>query len=261
MNAFRIAKGERLMKRLAGLIALTLALAASPLLAQKTGAHLGSQFASDLQTIPVMGNTPGVNGSTFQTFVALLNPTSASFPVEATLYDGAGTKQTATITLAAGELKTYDNFLDAVFHVTGGGAVTLRAPQHDNRFIVDAEVHTTGTRYGTTVPALEFAGTSSRSLAAGVSVNSTWRTNIGCFNQSDAANRIKATVYDASGTQALGSVDLNLAANAWGQTGIPTIVSNGYIQFDPAEAAVCYAVVVDNTTNDGRFITASEYRP
>ncbi|HWS72128.1 MAG TPA: hypothetical protein VN605_08435 [Thermoanaerobaculia bacterium] len=255
------------MKRLIALLALTLAVAALPLLAQSKGtARLGAHFASDLQTIPVMGNTPGVNGSTFQTFVALLNPTAASFPVEVTLYDGSGTKHTATITLAAGELKTYDNFLDAVFHVTGGGAVTLRAAEsiggtHNNRFIVDAEVHTTGTRYGTTIPALEFAGTSSRSLAAGISVNSTWRTNVGCFNQSDVANNIKATVYDASGTQALGSVNLNLAGNAWGQTAIPTIVSNGYIQFDPPEAAVCYAVVVDNTTNDGRFITAAEYRP
>jgi len=255
------------MKRLARLATLALAVAALPLFAQsKAGARLGSQFASDLQTIPVMGNTPGVNGSTFQTFVALLNPTAASFPVEATLYDAAGVKHTATITLAAHELKTYENFLDAVFHVTGGGAVTLRAAEstggtHNNRFIVDAEVHTTGTRYGTSIPALEFAATSAPSFAAGISVSSAWRTNVGCYNESDVANKIKATVYDASGTQALGSVELNLAANAWGQTPIPTVVSNGYIQFEPAEAAVCYAVVVDNSTNDGRFITASEYHP
>lgn len=244
------------------LAAVAFAAAAMPAFAQtKTQARLGTHFASDLQTIPVMGNTPGANGSTFQTFVALLNPTSSAFAVDATLYDTSGTKRTATIMLAAGELKTYDNFLDAVFHVTGGGSVTLRAAGHDNRFIVDAEVHTTGTRYGTTIPALEFPGTSSRSFAAGISVNSTWRTNIGCFNQSDAANAIQATVYDPTGTQALGTVNLNLAANAWGQAPIPTIVNNGYIQFDPQDSAVCYAVVVDNTTNDGRFITASEYRP
>lgn len=244
------------------LATLALAAAAPPAFAQtKAQARLGTHFASDLQTIPVMGNTPGANGSTFQTSVALLNPTASSFPIDVTLYDASGTKHTATITLAAGELKTYDNFLDAVFHTTGGGAVTLRAANPNNRFIVDAEVHTTGTRYGTTIPALEFPGTSSRSFAAGISVNSTWRTNIGCFNQSDSANAITATVYDATGTQALGTVTLNLAANAWGQAPIPTIVSNGYIQFDPQDNAVCYAVVVDNTTNDGRFVTASEYRP
>lgn len=254
------------MKRLARLLALTLAAVALPLAAQSKAPRIVTHFASDLQTIPVMGNTPGVNGSTFQTYVALLNPTANSFAIEATLYDGAGTKHPATITLAPHELKTYENFLDAVFHVTGGGAVTLRAAQsaggtNNNRFIVDAEVHTTGTRYGTSVPAIEFAGTDSPSFVAGISVSSGWRTNVGCFNQSDVANTIKATVYDASGTQALGTVNLNLSPNAWGQTPIPTVVSNGYLEFEPSQAAVCYAVVVDNSTNDGRLAIASEYRP
>ena len=40
-----------------------------------------------------------------------------------------------------------------------------------------------------------------------------------------------------------------------------TIVSGGYVQFDPTDSAVCYAVVVDNATNDGRFISAAEYKP
>ncbi len=31
--------------------------------------------------------------------------------------------------------------------------------------------------------------------------------------------------------------------------------------FDPAEAAVCYAVIVNNSTSDGRFMSAAEYRP
>ena len=45
-------------------------------------------------------------------------------PVTATLYDASGTKRTALIPLAAGELKTFTNFLDAVFSgFTGAGAV------------------------------------------------------------------------------------------------------------------------------------------
>ncbi|HYR29917.1 MAG TPA: hypothetical protein VEU30_15715, partial [Thermoanaerobaculia bacterium] len=83
------------MKRLT---ALLLVLAAVPLFAQRAGRQ---DFASDFQTIPVMGNTPGI-GSTFQSFVALMNPTAAAFPVEVTLHDAAGTKRTATINLAAG---------------------------------------------------------------------------------------------------------------------------------------------------------------
>ncbi len=223
-------------------------------------------FASDSQTVPVVANVPG-QGGTFQSYVAIFNPTSSAYSVTATLFDGAGTKHTAQIPLAAGELKTYTNFLDSVFNgFSGGGAVTFVSPDstggtRNNRFIVSTEVRTAGARYGTTIPVLEFAGTSSRSFAPGVNVDSNTRTNVGCFDQSGAANSVKATILDNTGTQTLGSVTLNLAANGWGQTAVTTIVSGGYVQFDPTDSAVCYAVVVDNATNDGRFISAAEYKP
>jgi hypothetical protein len=239
-----------------------------PVLAQQGRRPSGLNFASDFQTVPVMANTSGVNGATFQTYVALSNPTANVFTVNATLYDAAGLTHNATISLAGGEVKAYPNFLDAVFHYSGGGAVTFSSPEsaggtHNNRFIVSAEVWTTtnGGRYGTPVSVLEFAGTASRSFSPGVTVDSTTRTNVGCFNQSGVANHVKATVLDATGTLTLGSVDLNLAANAWGQTAISTTVSGGSVQFDPSEAAVCYAVVVNNATNDGRFVSAAEYTP
>jgi hypothetical protein len=218
-------------------------------------------FASEFQTVPVMANNTGAGGAVFQTYVALLNPTSSAFPIDVTLHDSAGGRHNAVITLAAGELKTYTNFLDAVFHVIGGGAVTFRSANAGQRFVVNAEVWTAGGRYGTEIPSLEFAGTDSRSFSPGVTVSATTRTNVGCFDQSGAANPVHATVLDASGHLTLGTLDLNLAANGWRQTALTTIVSNGYVRFDPSDAAVCYAVVVDNATNDGRFISAAEYEP
>lgn len=251
------------MKRLATLTALAL-LAALPAFAQ---AHRAAPqgFASDFQTVPVMGNTPGANGATFQTYVALLNPTASAFPIDVTLWDTTGAKHTATISLGAGELKTYQNFLATVFNYTGGGAVTFQAPlstggTHNNRFIVDTEVFTSGTQYGTSVPALEFAGSSSRSFAAGVTTDSTARTNVGCFDQSGNGNTVKATLYDKT-RNAVSTVTLNLAPNAWGQAPVSGVLSDGYVQFDPSDAAVCYAVVVNNVTNDARFISAVEYQP
>ncbi len=255
------------MTRLLCLTAIALAAVAAPAFAQQgRRAVADSSFASDFQTVPVMGNTAGFGGATFQTYVAILNPTASSFSVDVTLYDTAGTKHNATITLAAGELKTYQNFLSEVFQYTGGGAVTFKAPDstggtHNNRFILSTEVRTGGTHFSTPVPALEFAGSSSPSFAAGVTVDSSTRTNVGCFNQSDGANQVRATIYDNSGKQVIGSVTLNLAPNAWGQTAVTSIVSGGYVQFAPSDSAVCYAVVVDNSTSDGRFISAAEYRP
>jgi len=254
------------MRRQISLMLLTLAVVtATSAFAQSKRTHELS-FASDFQTIPVVANTPG-NGATFQSYVALLNPTSTAYSVTATLYDNAGTKRTAQISLAAGELKTFANFLDSVFNgFSGGGAVTFSSPDtaggtRNNRFIVSTEVRTAGARYGTTVPVLEFAGSSSRSFAPGITVDSNTRTNIGCFDQSGAANSVKATILDNTGKLTIGTVTLNLAANGWGQTAVTSIVSGGNVQFDPTGSAVCYAVVVDNATNDGRFISAAEYQP
>lgn len=243
------------MKKLATVLLVLITL---PLAAQR--AH-SQNFASDFQTVPVLANVTGVGGVVFHSYVALLNPTSSAFPVEVTLYDNAGTARNATITLAAGEVRTYDNFLDAVFHYSGGGAATFRAPNANNRFILGTEVRTTPGGYSTMVPALEFAGSSSPSFSAGITVNTNSRTNIGCFNQSGDANRIVATVYDPTGHVAIGSVNLDLAAHAWGQTALNQIVSEGFVRFEPLEPAVCYAVVVNNSTNDGRFIQATEYTP
>jgi hypothetical protein len=59
----------------------------------------------------------------------------------------------------------------------------------------------------------------------------------------------------------VGSSTMHLAANAWGQMPVNTVINDGVVEFTPSEAAVCYAVVVSNTTNDGRFISATEYQP
>jgi len=251
------------MRKLILLLALTLVATAA--FAQQAPRPRPFEFATDFQTVPVMANTPGLGG-TFQSYVSLYNPTASAFSVTATLYDSSGTKHEASIPLAAGELKAYTNFLDTVFQYTGGGAVTFRSPdsaggQRNNRFIVNSEVRTSGTRYSTSVPVLDFAGSSSRSFSPGVTVDSNSRTNVGCFNQSDAPQAVAVTVLDSTGKTTVGTTTLVLPGNAWGQAPVNSVVSNGLVQFDPTDNAVCYAVVVDNSTNDGRFIAAAEYRP
>lgn len=248
------------MKRLICLVAL--AIIALPTFAQSARrAPRSLSFASDFQTVPVMANTVGAGGVLFETYVALLNPGPTAFPVTVTLYDTAGTQHEEIIQLAAGELKTFDNFLLSVFNFTGGGAVTFRSADSSKRFVISAEVWNEESRYGTTIPALEFAGTDSPSFAPGITVSINKRTNVGCFNQANAPNTVTGTVLDPTGTQTIGTVTLNLAANAWRQTALNTVVNEGYIRFTPSDAAVCYAVVVDNFTNDGRFVSAAEYRP
>jgi hypothetical protein len=253
--------GDNLMKRLSTLFAMLFV--ATSLFAQR--APRSNAFASDFQMIPVMGNVPGANNAVFQTYVALLNPTASSFSVTVALFDPNGNKQEKIITLGAGEQKTYDNFLQSVFQYTGGGGVTFRSADsagggRNNRFILNAEVRTSGTQFSTPVPTVDFAPSGARSFAPGISVNAATRTNIGCFNQSAAANAVVADIYDANSVK-VGSTTLALAPNAWGQTAVAASVTNGYVRFSPNGAAACYAVVVDNISADGRLIPAVEFEP
>jgi hypothetical protein len=252
------------MKKTITLAILVVAFAMTITLGAETAVRTNAAgFASEFQTIPIVASTPGVNGAIFQSYVAILNPTSTAFAVTATFYDANGSKTERMINLAAGEMKTYQNFLREVFNMEGAGSVTLRSTSvfGNNRFIVTSEARTVGTAYSTTVPALEFAGSNSRSFAAGISINSENRTNVGCYNQSAADNTVKVRVLDKSGQQTLGSFDLQLAPNGWRQAPVSTVVADGVITFEPTEAAVCYAVVVNNTTHDGRFISSVEYTP
>src|SRR5256885_12760468 len=139
-----------IMKKQFTYMALALALiVAVPLFAQTPGQPQNFDFASDFTTLPVAANVPGLNG-TFLTYLAINNPTSSSFTVTASLYDGSGTKRDASITLAPGETKTYTNFLNDVFSgFTGGGSVTFSRPQsargtHHNRFSISFEVRASG---------------------------------------------------------------------------------------------------------------------
>lgn len=244
------------MKRL--IVLLALAALALPSFAQDLRRARVTNFASEFQTLPVVANVTGIGNAKFESYVALMNPTSHSFPVEVTLYDANGNEHEATIALGAGQLKTYANFLDDVFDYAGGGAATFRAPDPSDRFILSSEVRTGG--YTTSVPALEFPGSTSPAFSPGVIVNASWRTNVGCFNQSESMNAIAVRVLDRNG-MVVGTQTMHLDGEAWGQMPIASVIVDGVVEFRPSEAAVCYAVVVSNTTNDGRFISATEYLP
>lgn len=257
------------MKKLAVLMTcLVAAVAATPATSQENPAPLSqSSFASDRLTVPVMINSAGLSGATFATYAAIMNPTTKSFPVQVTLFDAAGTKTQKTITLAAGEQKTYQNFLSDVFGFSGAGTVRFQSGVEvggtgDNLFILSAEIYTTasGVRFGTSLPASDFPGTDSRSFSVGVTVDANNRANVGCFNESGKGNTVNATIFDATGAQVT-TVSIALPPNAWGQRAVTASVNGGYVRFDPSGPASCYAVVANNTTNDARFVAAVEYTP
>jgi hypothetical protein len=216
-------------------------------------------FASNFAVVPSMANLPGPFGAVWKTKVELFNPTASDYSIQATLYDKTGQLQQKSITLSAGQVRSYQNFLSDVFSFGGAGAVKFDSGNDQNEFVLNAEVYTdtANGRYITPVPGLVFDASNSVSYSLGVSVDSDNRTNIGAFNYSASNNTVTAELYDSSGTLVT-TVTLTLAPWAWNQVAAPTNVSSGYIKFTPTLPAFCYAVVVNNTSNDGDFIQAVE---
>jgi len=225
------------------------------------------QVASTSVVVPSVANVTGLTGSVFRSRIALFNPTAFSYPIQATFYDIAGNMSKVNITMAAGQMRVYDNFLSDVFSTTGAGSVRFESRlitggSPNFQFVVNAEVWTvvSSGRYGTSVAALTGGASTSDAFSAGVRVDSDSRSNVGCFNGSGSTNVVVTDVFDGS-NNLVTTVTLSVPPNAWAQAAIPASLSRGYVRFRPSQPAYCYAVVVNNTTNDGHFILASEFTP
>jgi len=119
------------------------------------------EVATTSVVIPSVANVTGLTGSVFKTRISLLNPTAFTYPIEATFYDVSGNMSKVNITMAANQMRVYDNFLGDVFGTTGAGSVRFESRQITGgspnfQFVVNAEVWTivSSGRYGTSVTTL-----------------------------------------------------------------------------------------------------------
>lgn len=225
------------------------------------------EVASTSLVVPSVANVTGVTGSIFRSRISIFNPTAFIYPVQVTFHDASGNMSKVNIPMAANQMRVYDNFLGDVFGATGAGSLRFESRQiaggsPNFQFIVNAEVWTVvnGGRYGTNVVTLIGGASSSESYSAGIRVDSEFRSNVGCFNDSAISNTVVADVFDAS-NNLVTTVTLAVPPNAWIQTAVSANLAAGYVRFRPSHPAYCFAVVVNNTTNDGHFITASEFTP
>ena len=229
------------------------------------------QAADPYHLVPVMANNPGQFGALFKTRVSILNPTSFAYPIYVNLYNQSGKLATKTINILPHEAKNYENFLQEIFSYSGAGSVEFDswfdapAGSPDYQFLVSAEVYTDSPngQYKTVVTTggpVDDIGPSREAYSPGISVSASARSNIGCFNDSSSSQTVQAQLYAASGSL-IHTYSINLAGNGWSQIGISDTVFGGYILWQPQASCYCYAVVVDNTSNDGTFINANKYVP
>lgn len=219
--------------------------------------------------VPVMANNPGAFGAFFKTRVAIVNPTLFSYPIEVTLYNSAGPVTKATLNIEAGQVKNYENFLQDTFQYNGAGSVRFDSwigpPGGSSTydFLVTAEVYAESPNGKLKTIVANGAPPDSISqsfpaYSAGIYVGGGSRTNIGCFDASNSPNEVFADIFD-SASQLIKTYRLGLAENGWIQGPVNETVTGGYIKWRATAPAYCYAVVVDNTSNDGTFIPATAY--
>jgi hypothetical protein len=96
-----------------------------------------------------------------------------------------------------------------------------------------------------------------RGVRPGTINTATSRTNVGCANVGEWRTHVLAAIHATDGSK-LGRVELEVPGKGWAQKAVPFLVSSGYVRWgydgdmrgQPPDVS-CFAIVVDNATNDG----------
>jgi hypothetical protein len=247
------------------------ALAASAETARGPNALVGSSYV-----FPSVANTQGLFGAFFKTKVTLYNPNAFDVVVHVQLVTAAGAPPTQSLPLAAGAFRRWDNFLQEVFGFTGGGGLVF-IEGSSKAFIAIVEVYVDGPngRYTTPVTGLlpgdavlpPSLAAGAFFVAPGIQNNAGNRANFGCLSLAPIASSVRVDFYAfTNGELTTASATLSLPPVAWQQVpvaiaGDDIIAVFGLTANDPSLIAYCYAVNVNNASNDGNSIVARRTPP
>lgn len=214
--------------------------------------------------LPTSANANGQFGAVYKTKASIYNAVNATYSIRAGLSVGSGEIAHVYITIGPGQIFTYNNLLSDLFGYYGGGAVDLDSGNANYRFVVNSQVYvdTLSGRYTTAVQFADDLGDiipSRPGYVIGVSVNSLRRTNIGCASNSPYDQTVTFQAFDANNYAVGNPFPFTLLAWGWAQYSVVLSLTNGGIYVTATQNAVCYAVEVDNTSNDGTFQLATPF--
>jgi hypothetical protein len=208
--------------------------------------------------LPTSANVNGQFGALFRTKVSIFNPTTYAYTIRAGLSTRDGEAAVSSISMQSGETRTFDNFVADVFGSFSAGAIDLDSGDDLYRFIVSAQVYvdTGAGRFTTSVQFADDLGTVTPErpgYVVGVSVNSNFRTNIGCASNSSAPQTITLRAFDSDFYLVGDPFSFTMAGFGWAQYSVNIPLRNGGIVFEATRNAVCFAVEVNNVSNDGTY--------
>ena len=167
--------------------------------------------------VAAIAHTRGVGDSVWRTKLGVLNFSGATAEVDLT-YHHDGEASTETLTLAHGELKTWDDAAVDLFGVSGrsSGPVFIAS---DQQLVITSRTYSEGEQ-GTFGSFMEAAGLSQTFVFGDVGVvsqlcgNNDFRTNIGVVNLTGSSCRVRVRVRSVSGLE-IGS-PVNVTLDAYG---------------------------------------------
>ncbi len=180
---------------------------------------VASDLVSSAHYFPVVSRTDGLAGTRWFTSVQIANPQGENLTITARL-SSAGTFQTETVVVAAGETKNWPDFLGEVFEFEGNGALFLEADAASNpdlsserrAFAASMRIFTEGVdggSFGQGVPSLDPVSGFLGDWTAYFPAVSLWgqpgvegfRTNVGFWNIGAEDAQMRLRLLDASGAQ------------------------------------------------------------
>lgn len=214
--------------------------------------------------LPTSANVNGQFGSVYKTKVSIFNAVTVPYTIRVGLSVAGGEIAHVFINIGSSQTLTYNNILADLFGYYGGGAIDLDSGNDAYLFIVNSQVYvdSVGGRYTTAVQFADDLGaiTPSRpGFVVGVSVNGARRTNVGCASNSQFDQTITFRAFDPNYKLVGSPFSFTLSAWGWAQYGLNLSLTNGGIYITATQNAVCYAVEVDNASNDGTYQLATPF--
>jgi hypothetical protein len=214
--------------------------------------------------LPTSANVNGAYGAVYETKVSIFNAVNAAYQIRIGLSNADGEIDAKYLTIGPNETVTFDNFLQDVFGYYGAGAIDLDSNDANHLFIVSAQVYvdTNAGRYTTSVQFADDLGavTPTRpGYVVGMSVNGTSRTNIGCASNAPYDQTITFRAFNRFGEVIGSPFSFTLRAWGWAQYSFADSLTNGGIEIQATQNAVCYGVEVNNVSNDGTYQLATPF--
>lgn len=266
----------KVSRRLLSLVAAGVASACVAGVARADSGRQPNALVGSSYVFPSVANTQGLFSAFFKTKVTLYNPNTFDIVVQVQLTTGAGAPPTQNLPLAAGAFRRWDNFLQDEFSFTGGAGLVF-TESSSKAFVAIVEVYVDGPngRYTTPVTGLlpddailpSSLAPGAIWVAPGIQNNAGNRANFGCLSLAPVASSVQVHFFAfTNGERTDTSVILNLQSLAWQQMAVPVtgddiIAVFGLTTNDPSLIAYCYAVNVNNASNDGNSIVARRAPP